>query len=80
MSEAKNIKGIDEETWAEFKSLAAESKLKSADMFKVLVKNYKKEKSAWDRILNHAPIFSEAEYVDIEKRMKELRKERGWRV
>lgn len=81
MSEVKNIKGIDAETWAEFKSLAAEKKLKAADMFKVMVKDYKSHaKNFWDELRSRKPIFSPEEYVEIEKKMKSFRKEYGWRI
>ncbi len=81
MSEVKNIKGIDDETWAEFKSLAAKNKMKSADMFRAMVNEYEKRaKNFWEEIRAHKPIFSTKEYEEIEKRMKEFRKEYGWRI
>lgn len=81
MSEAKNIKGIDEETWAEFKSLAAEHKLKSAEMFKKMVKEYKNNvNDFWNNLRTHKSICSPEEYNEIEKNLRNLRKEHGWRI
>jgi predicted secreted protein len=81
MSEVRSIKGIDDETWAEFKSLAAQNKMRAADMFRTVVKEYRqKSKNFWEEIRAHKPIFSPKEYEEIEKRMKEFRKEYGWRI
>jgi len=81
MSEVKNIKGLDDETWADFKSLAAKNKMKAADMFRAMVKTYgQKTTGAWDRIFKHKPIFTDKEYEEIERRIKSIRKEHGWRI
>jgi hypothetical protein len=81
MSEVKNIKGIDDETWADFKGLAAHNRLKAAAMFRVLVDEYKKKSaSAWEKILSHKPIFPASAYDEIERRVKSVRKEKGWRI
>ncbi len=81
MGEVKNIKGLDDDTWAEFKSLAAQNRMKAADMFKVMVEDYKSHtKNFWAEIRQHKRIFTDKEYEEIEKRMKAFRKEYGWRV
>jgi len=79
--EVKTIKGIDEDTWSSFKSVAAKNKMKTGEMFKVLLKEYeKKSNSVWDVILSHKPILSKKQYEEFETTIKELRKEQGWRV
>ena len=81
MAEMKNIKGIEDNLWSEFKSLAAMNKVKAAKMFKILVKEYeKKTVNFWDDIFLHKPILSAKEYADLEKNLKLLRKEHGWRL
>ncbi len=81
MSEVKNIKGIDDETWAHFKSLAAQHKMKAANMFRILLEEYEKNtKNFWDDIFAHKSIFTDKEYEEMKARMKELRKEYGWRT
>ena len=42
MSEVKTIKDIDNETWHEFKDLAAQNNVKMGLLFKSMVHNYKK--------------------------------------
>lgn len=81
MSEVKNIKGLDEETWADFKSLAAQNRMKAADMFKAMVEDYKSHtKNFWNELRAHKPICTPKEYEEIEKRMNAFRKEYGWRI
>ncbi len=81
MSEVKNIKGIDDETWAHFKSLAALNNMKAASMFKVLVNEYEKKRSAvWDRILNHKSKLTKEEIDKMEEAALDMRKHSGWRT
>jgi hypothetical protein len=81
MSEAKNIKGVDEETWADLKSLAAQNRMKVGEMLREIVKDYKSHsKSFWDDLRAHKAICTPKEYEEIEKRMREFRKEYGWRT
>lgn len=80
MAEVKTIKDIDEETWAEFKSLAAKNKLKLGIFFKMILKEYEKNnRDFWDRILNGEKILSDEEAEDMEKIVKKIRNERDWR-
>jgi len=78
--ETKCIKDIDEETWREFKSLAAKNNLKMAALLKTMVKEFEKNnKKFWDEILNNKRLLSDKEAEDIEKIIKEGRKEIGFR-
>jgi len=80
MSEVKNIKGIDEETWAEFKSLAARSKMKAGEMFKEMVKGYKsRAKNVWDDVFAHKAVLSKKQYEEFERKTREIRKA-PWRI
>jgi len=80
MSEAKNIKGIDEETWADFKSLAAQHRIKAAEMLKILVKEHKeKNENFWERIFAHKPALTKKQYTEFDKRLAEIRSA-PWRI
>ena len=80
MVEVKTIKNIDEETWAEFKSLAAKNKVKLGIFFKILLKEYEKNSRLfWNEILNGEKILSDKEAEGMEEVVKELREKRRWR-
>ena len=80
MPVVKTIKGISENTWAEFKSLAARNKLKTGKFFEKLVEGYRdKSNKSWDVILNSGKILSDEEADDMEKFVDGLRKEKGFR-
>lgn len=81
MSEVKTMKGVDDETWAQFKSIAAQNKMKAGQMFKLMVDEHKKRSSHfWDDIFNHKPALTEKEYEKFERAIKTMRKEYGWRI
>jgi hypothetical protein len=78
--ETKCIKDIDEETWREFKSLAAKNNLRMAGLLKVMVKEFEKNNTKfWDNILNNKKILTDKEAEDLEKITKKGRKEKGFR-
>ncbi len=75
------MKGVTEETWAEFRSLAAKNKLKTGEFFEKLVYSYKKESlDFWDDVLNGEKIISDREADSLREVVKTLRKERGFRT
>jgi methionyl-tRNA synthetase len=81
MAEIKTIKDIDEETWAEFKSLAAKNKVKLGIFFKSLVKDHKKSSTDfWNTILKGEKILSEEESKSIKEITEGVRKEYGFRI
>ncbi len=81
MTEVKTIKDIDDNTWAEFKGLAASNKVKLGVFFKTLVKEHEKNsKHFWKTILEHETILTDSEANDIEKSLKHIRKEYGFRT
>jgi len=81
MADVKTIKDIDEETWSEFKSMAAKNKLRLGSFFKIVLKEYKKtEEVFWKGILDGEKILSEKESEDIENIIKNIRKDKGFRI
>ena len=81
METVKTIKNVDDQTWAQFKSIAAQNNVKAGQMLKRLVDDYQKHaKGWWEKILAHKPILSAKEYDEMEARMKKMRKEYGWRI
>ena len=79
MHTVKTIKEVDDNVWADFKSLAAKSKMKNGKFFEMLVEGYKKRRDdVWDEILNPGKILSGNEAKDIEETVKKLRAERGF--
>ncbi len=81
MAEVKTIKGVNDETWATFKSLAAKNHQTAGSFFEKLVAFYQKQGDTWwDEILNAGKILSDEEANDMRKFTKKLRKRRGFRT
>ncbi len=75
------MKGIEEETWFEFKSLAAKNNLKAGQFFEKLVEFYKhNDHSFWNDVLKGEKILTEAEANDIRRITKKIRVEKGYRT
>lgn len=79
MESTKTIKGLDEETWSKFKSLAAENNLKMPEMFKAMMDEWNKSADFWNNILSTEKILSEKEADVLLSTTKKLRSERGYR-
>jgi len=80
MTSVKTIKGINEDAWSSFKSIAAKNNMKMGKLFEEMLDRYKQDsKRFWDEILNGEKILSDKEAEDIEKSIKKLRKEKGFR-
>lgn len=80
MTNIKTIKEIDDETWSEFKSMAAKNKMKLGVFFKSILKEHEKtSKNFWKEILNEEKILSDEEAKDINEIIKINRKEYGFR-
>ncbi|MFH1649197.1 MAG: hypothetical protein ABIA93_01470 [Candidatus Woesearchaeota archaeon] len=81
MDSVKTIKGVDEEAWAEFKGFAKNAGIPMGKFFGKLVESHKKESetTAWEEILNKKPSLTEEEAELAMKRIKEFRKDPGWR-
>jgi len=80
MPTVKTIKDVDEEAWLEFKSIAARNNVKMGKLFEKMVGSYKEEsRKVWNNILNPGKILNDKEAEDMEKFVKDLRKEKGFR-
>lgn len=78
--EVKTIRGVDEETWNDFKALAVKSNLKMSLLLKLMVKETeKKSESFWDKILKRERNLSEDEAESMLKILEKSRKEKGFR-
>jgi len=81
METVKTIKNVDDKTWAQFKSIAAQNNAKAGQMFELLVDEYQKHaKGWWERVLSRKPVLSKEECDELEASMKKMRKEYGWRI
>jgi len=77
----KTIKGIDEETWRNFKVLAVENNLKMSLLLKMMINEFRKKSNEfWDKILKGERNLSDDEAEEIMKIVSESRKERGFRI
>ena len=76
----RTIKGIPDEDWMEFKSLAAQTGSRMGDVFKAMLKAYEKEKRTfWKSLFSTGKIMSDKDAKIFENSLKELRKESGFR-
>ena len=79
--EIKSIKGVGEEKWIEFKSLAAKKNVSLGELFGIMLADYsKRSELVWDRVLSGEKILSDNEALEMEKTVKELRKDKGFRI
>ncbi len=77
----KTIKGINEESWNEFKSIAAKNGMKMGRLFEQMLEEYKKRsEEAWKVILSGKKILSDKEAEDMIKIVEESRKDYGFRT
>jgi len=81
METIKTIKGVNEESWAEFKSLAVRNRTNMGKLFERMLEEYKKKSEEnWKIILSGKKILSDKEADDMLKIVKESRKEYGFRT
>lgn len=78
----KTIKGVSEDKWSEFKSMAAKNNIPMGKLLENMVDAYsrKEAENFWNRILSGEKILSDKEAEGLENVVKSLRKERGFRV
>ena len=80
MNGIKTIKGVEEDSWSSFKSLAAKSNLKMGKFFEKMVDEYTvKCEDFWDDILNCERILSDKEAEDMLKVVRMVREDIGFR-
>jgi len=81
MGEVKTIKGVDEDSWSSFKSIAAKNNMKMGKLFEKMVDEYHdKSKYVWDKILNPGYTISEKEAVYMKRTIKKIRGDLGFRT
>ncbi len=81
METVKTLKGVNEESWAEFKSLAVKNRTNMGKLFERMLEEYKrKSEENWSIILSGKKILSDKEAEDMLKIVKESRKEYGFRT
>jgi len=81
METIKTIKGVNEESWAEFKSLAVRNRTNMGKLFERMLEEYKKKSEEnWKIILSGKKILSDKEAGDMLKIVKESRREYGFRT
>jgi len=78
--EVKTIKDVDEETWREFKAIAAKNNVKMSSLLKIMIKEFEKNsKDFWNEILNGEKLMSDKEAEEMKILTIKLRKEKGFR-
>ena len=81
METIKTIKGVNEESWAEFKSLAVRNRTNMGKLFERMLEEYKKKSEEnWKIILSGKKTLSDKEAGDMLKIVKESRREYGFRT
>ena len=79
--ETKTVKGINDNVWRKFKTLAAEKDMPMGSLFGLMVDDFSKHSNSfWEKILSGEKILSDKEAEEIEKITKKLRKEKGFRT
>ena len=79
--EIKTIKGISPEIWMEFKALAARKNVALGVLFRIMLENYvKNSESFWKDILTNDKSLSDEEAEEMHKVVRNLRKDKGFRV
>ncbi|MBS3066331.1 hypothetical protein J4205_00775 [Candidatus Pacearchaeota archaeon] len=78
--EIRSIKNVDEETWREFKAIAAKNNVKMSSLLKIMIKEFEKNsKDFWNEILNGEKLMSDKEAEEMKILTIKLRKEKGFR-
>jgi len=78
--EIKIIKGISEEKWVLFKTLAAKNNESMGRTFEIIIDEYaKKENDILDKIFKGGKTISDKEADEMKAELKKMRKEKGFR-
>ena len=78
--EIRSIKDVDEETWKEFKALAAKNNLKMSLLLRMMINNFDKDsRDFWKNVLNRKKNLTEEEADKMMRITIESRKEKGFR-
>ena len=81
METCKTVKGVDDETWSRFKSMAARKNVTLGDCFREMVDDFESGAGkGWDLILNGPRILSRREGNEMKAVVRRMRKEYGFRI
>ena len=76
----KTLRNVDEETWKNFKTLAAENNVSIPSLLKAMVSEFgKNSQKFWFSLLNGDKLLSDNEAEALIKIAHNLRKEKGFR-
>ena len=76
----KTIKGVDVETWVEFKALATKKCISMGKLLAIMIHEYKRSSDEfWKDILKGEKIISDKDAEEMHKVSRKLRKEWGFR-
>lgn len=76
----KTLKGVENQTWRRFKSIAAKQGMTMGTLFKNMVEIYDQEdNSFWDDVLSRKSLLSEEEANKLAESTKKLRLGKGFR-
>jgi len=74
--EVKTIKDVDEETWREFKAIAAKNNVRMSSLLRIMIKEFEKNsKNFWNEILNGEKLMNDKEAEEMKILTIRLRKE-----
>ena len=79
--EIRTMKGVRRDKWLKFKEIAAKKGIRMGDLFENMIDVYsEKSDEFWDEILSGKKRLSNKEAKEMHKIVKELRKDRGFRI
>lgn len=80
-ADVRTIKGVDEETWKKFKTLAADQQITMSKLLRAMIEEYRKKRvnKFWESILHGEKLISDKEAEEMHAFTKKLRKEWGYR-
>ena len=74
--EIRSIKNVDEETWREFKAIAAKNNVRMSSLLRIMIKEFEKNsKNFWNEILNGEKLMNDKEAEEMKILTIRLRKE-----
>ena len=79
--DVRTVKGVGRDKWLKFKEMAAKKGIKMGDLFENMVDVYsEKSDEFWDEILSGEKRISGKEAEEMQRTVKKLRKDAGFRV
>ncbi|MDP4039374.1 MAG: hypothetical protein Q8P57_02235 [Candidatus Pacearchaeota archaeon] len=78
--EVRTIKGVGRDKWLKLKEIAAKKGVSMGDLLGSMISDFSNRGDVWDEILNVGRIISNKEAEELESEIKNLRKEKGFRI